>query len=132
LRRGDDHDEWHAIETYKGLIQVSIGGLRFSVFSNGGAAVALLAYLGQVQISAEYSSGILWSMFLFAVGVALGGAAHITAYLTQLRLYGESALDEPQQGILRHNNFLYATVGLVSVSILSFLVGALVGAVTLV
>ena len=39
-------DYW--LETYKSLITLSIERFKFSAFANGGAAVALLAYLGNI------------------------------------------------------------------------------------
>lgn len=38
----------HALETYKSLIQTSVEGMKLLTLLNGGAAVALLAYLGNV------------------------------------------------------------------------------------
>jgi hypothetical protein len=38
----------HWIETYKSLITLSLEAFRFSALANGGSAVALLAYLGNV------------------------------------------------------------------------------------
>lgn len=38
----------HWLETYKSLITLSIEGFKFSALANGGSAVALLAYLGNV------------------------------------------------------------------------------------
>lgn len=38
----------HSIETYKSLVQISIAGLKLLALFNGGAAVALLAYLGNI------------------------------------------------------------------------------------
>jgi len=130
MRDRDHGSDWHAQETYKGLIQISISALRFGIFSNGGAAVALLAFLGK-NISIVELHAAKGAMAFFISGVALGGFAHVTAYLTQLRLYGESALGNPQHGFLRHNNFLYATVVLGVASIVAFAVGSLWGVATL-
>jgi hypothetical protein len=41
-------EDEHAIETFKSLILVSLQGLKLLALFNGGAAVALLAYLGNV------------------------------------------------------------------------------------
>jgi len=40
--------EWHITETFKGLINLSIEGLKALLLINGGAAVAILAYLGNL------------------------------------------------------------------------------------
>jgi hypothetical protein len=127
MRRSDNGSDWHAEETYKGLIQISLSGLRFAVFANGGAAVALLAFLGGAGNANLSLSAAKTAMGMFVVGVALGGFAHITAYLTQLRLYGESALGDPQKGFFRHNVFLWLTLVLVLTSVALFLSGAWCG-----
>src|SRR5216683_3323674 len=43
-----DISKEHAVETFKSLILVSLQGLKLLALFNGGAAVALLAYLGNV------------------------------------------------------------------------------------
>lgn len=40
--------EWHIQETFKGLIALSIEALKALLLINGGAAVAILAYLGSL------------------------------------------------------------------------------------
>jgi hypothetical protein len=40
------HNDW--LETYKSLISLSTEGFKFCALANGGAAVAILAYLGNV------------------------------------------------------------------------------------
>lgn len=121
------NSNWHAEETYRSLIQISLGGLRFAIFANGGAAVALLAFLGKESIAALSLGSVRCSMTLFITGVALGGFAHVTAYLTQLRLYGESAHGKPHAGPLRHGVLLYLTIALVAASIVTFAIGAWLG-----
>jgi hypothetical protein len=42
-----DLQKEHALETYRSLIAISLAGLKTLMLINGGAVVALLAYLGQ-------------------------------------------------------------------------------------
>jgi len=121
------NSNWHQEETYRSLIQISLGGLRFAIFANGGAAVALLAFLGKESTAALSLGSVRNSMIFFITGVAIGGFAHVTAYLTQLRLYGESAHGKPHAGLLRHVVFLYLTILLVAASIVTFATGAWLG-----
>lgn len=127
MKDSEGGTSWHAQETYKALIQISLNSLRFGIFANGGAAVALLAFLGKENQEAITIGSAKAAMAVFIVGVTLGGLAHLTAYLTQLRLYGESALKNPQRGLWRHNTFLWATIVLGVGSIVAFAVGALCG-----
>src|SRR4051812_29592500 len=96
--RQPDFETVHGIETYKGLIQLGTFGLKFVQLVNGGGAVALLAYLGNVSASGHAAPDLTRSMALFLSGLVLGGFAALTAYLMQLRLYGEGLGDERKGG----------------------------------
>jgi len=124
MKRGRGGTSWHAEETFKGLIQIALEALKFPVLVNGGAAIALLAFLAKDNRAALALESVKVSMALFIGGVFLGGFAYLTAYLTQLRLYGESALDIPQVGPMRHNVFLNLTLALMVASLIAFAVGA--------
>lgn len=128
MRSGRTGNRWHSEETYKGLIQIAMEALKFPVLVNGGAVIALLAFLGKDNRTAMSLGSVNISMCLFIGGVFLGGLAYLAAYLTQLRLYGESALDVPQSGPLRHNVFLSLTFVLMLSSIIAFAFGAWIGA----
>jgi hypothetical protein len=83
--------EWHITETFKGLIQLSIELVKMLALINGGALVALLAYLGNV---ATHSPANIHPHLRRALGYFCNGLfatiwVMIFAYLTQLRLYNE-------------------------------------------
>jgi len=40
--------DWHKEETYKSLILIGLSALKFVLLANGGAAVAILAFIGKV------------------------------------------------------------------------------------
>lgn len=80
----------HAIETYKSLIQVSVEGMKLVAFLNGGAAVALLAYLGNVAGKSLTLPDMRLPMAFFLAGLVFSGFAFLGSYFTQLRLYDES------------------------------------------
>ena len=84
--------EWHLTETYKGLITLSIEGLKMLALVNGGAAVAVLTYLGNLASRSSAPAqlpvirpALLW----YCAGLAATVLGFIVAYLTQLRLYAE-------------------------------------------
>jgi hypothetical protein len=113
--------DWHQIETYKSLIQFGAFGLKFLQVVNGGAVLALLAYLGDVTGAGRSAPDVTYPMILFVAGLALSGAATITVYLTQLALYNEGnrALSD---GV--HGRWLWLSIGLCGLSLVSFAVGA--------
>lgn len=111
--------DWHAEETYKSMIQLSQGALRFGALVNGGAAVALLAMVGDLAGS-EPALDIRTAMLCFVAGVVLSGLAHACSYLTQLQLYQETAFGAPQ----RHTVYLYLAIAFVLGSLALFAFGA--------
>jgi hypothetical protein len=81
--------EWHIVETFRGLINLSIETLKALLLINGGAAVALLAYLGSPHARYPYIPYMKNALLCFAIGVLVTALAFIAAYFTQLRLYNE-------------------------------------------
>jgi hypothetical protein len=83
---------WHIEETFKGLITLSIELLKALLLINGGAAVAILAYLGNLSShdsSAGHQPNMKNALLCFSVGVLTAAVTFLVAYLTQLRLYME-------------------------------------------
>ena len=71
-------NEEHAIETYKSMISISVEGMKALQLINGGAVVALLAYLGQVSNRAQLAGQIGCPVFLFVLGLTAGTFAFFT------------------------------------------------------
>ena len=111
----------HWIETYKSLITISTEGFKFSALINGGAAVALLAYLGNVAGKGASIPDMRCPMAAFLVGLALCGFSMFFAYLTQLKLLNEIGLSE--KPVLRHGMLLWIAIALFAFSLVSFGVG---------
>ncbi len=111
----------HTELVFEGLVPLSQGAMKLSVLVNGGGAVALLAFIGQVY-PAPVVAELVLAMKLFVLGIAAGGMAHVFAYLTQLSLFNEE-VGRSQ----RFSHQVWLNLGLVSVvaSILMFCWGAL-------
>ena len=75
------------LETYKSLVTHSAEGFKFLSLANGGAAVALLTYLGNFGNKAIKAPNMSEPMCLFLMGLAFAGAGWFFAYMTQFRLY---------------------------------------------
>jgi len=82
----------HAIETYKSLITISVEVFKACFLINGGAIVAVLAFLGSVAADAKFR-GLLSAAALplgcFSAGLVFAAVAFIFSYFTQLSLYQE-------------------------------------------
>lgn len=90
------HDDW--LETYKSLITLSTEGFKFCALANGGAAVAILAYLGNVAGKGFATPDMSTPMAIFLVGLVLCGAAMLFAYFNQLsRLNRLSRREDPSK-----------------------------------
>ncbi len=112
----------HAVETFKSLIQISVEGLKLLALLNGGAAVALLAYLGNISGKAFPTPDMRLPMSCFLVGLLLCGFAFAGSYLTQLWLYNESMGRGARR---RHTRWLWLTMSLGLLSLGAFGLGCL-------
>lgn len=112
------------LETYKSMITISIEGFKFLALANGGAAIALLAYLGNIAGKSLATPNMQLPMFFFLTGIAICGAAMFVAYLTQYKLLNEKNGDEEKNKKLKHNHLLHTAIVLFALSLIAFLIGA--------
>ena len=112
----------HWLETYKSLITLSIEGFKFSALANGGAAVALLAYLGNVAGRGVATPDMRCPMAAFLAGLVACGFALLFAYLTQLKLLNE--IGRGEKPTVSHGWVLWAAILLFACSLAAFGVGS--------
>jgi hypothetical protein len=116
-----------SVEVYKSIIERSGQMVRYCFLMNGGAVVALLAFLGQVwgqrvDIDASrINTVVLWFVF----GLVAGVVASIADYIALSRLY-----QEQEHGARRGVNewFAWVSLLLVAISLVLFGVGAVLSA----
>lgn len=113
----------HVVETYKSLISISVEAFKALQWLNGGAVVALLAYIGQRPELAETAK---CALSLFVAGLIAATGTFVTSYLTQLALYNEDIRGDEYKG-LRHGVFLWVTFIIAMFSLICFSVGAFSG-----
>lgn len=89
---------------------------------NGGALVALMAFLGAVWETGNIPN-VGCSGTLFVAGLGASGIAYILAYLTQWQLLQETRPGDPPQKEM-HGWFLFPALLLVFGSVVCFVVGA--------
>ena len=118
-----DISKEHAVETFKSLILVSLQGLKLLAIFNGGAAVALLAYLGNVAGKGMPVPNMRLPMACYVVGLIACGLAFFFGYLTQFRLYNESMGWSPQRQHVKHQ---IAGIIFALLSLTAFAVGSCV------
>ena len=89
----EEFEDVHRSETFKSLVPISIEAMKMAVLVNGGAGIALLAFLRNAlgkcdKPVAVPSLGL--SLRLFGIGIALGAFTFAFSYLCQNALYNES------------------------------------------
>jgi hypothetical protein len=119
-RKLNFNEEAH-LEQFKSLMQVSVLALRSAMIINGGAALALLTFLGNLKENTGMLQFICALKF-YIVGVALAALATGISYLAQYRylqeLKNDSANDKGQY-------ITYITIALVFISYAAFIVGGI-------
>ncbi|HTF44271.1 MAG TPA: hypothetical protein VK641_10250 [Terriglobales bacterium] len=123
----DDFKNEHALETFRSLVTIAVAALQSLVLLNGGALVALLAYIGQIDDRAAFAGRVAFPVASFILGLVMASMAFFSAYVTQLLLYGESALGAKRS----HQPAIWVTLGLAVISLGAFAVGSFCGATAL-
>ena len=123
-------DEEHALETYKSLIGFGTETLKALQLLNGGAIVALLAYLGQTKTEPAVAHNIGCPLILFIIGLSVSTFAFLLAYVTQFSLFNESV--NPNYKGKRHTFWLLLAITCLFLGLIFFVAGALSGVKALV
>lgn len=82
-----DREGWHnwKLENFKQTVSLSQASIRNLGLINGGAAIALLAYVGQLASrGGTYATPIVEALQLFVSGVAFAAISLMVAYVCQL------------------------------------------------
>jgi hypothetical protein len=116
-----DIEKERAVETFKSLIQISVAGFKMLALFNGGAAVAILAYLGNIAGKGQPTPDMIVPMGFYLAGLFLCGLAYLGSYMTQLFLFNEAMGRKPEGS---HQRWLYPTMVVVGLSLVAFAIGS--------
>jgi len=97
-------------------------GLKTLLLVNGGAVVAVVAFLGQSSLGPTLAPHFWWPIGFFVGGVVLCTLAFMGSYFTQYALFNE-LVPQGYRGP-RHMSYFKVTVGLVLGSVACFACGA--------
>ena len=114
------NDHW--LETYKSLITLAVESFKFAALANGGAAVALLAYLSAIAAKNGSAMDMRCPKGWFLTGLAACGVSMVLAYLTQLKLLSE--IGSTERPTVSHGWLLRLTILLFVCSLVAFGVGS--------
>lgn len=121
----ESFEKERAVETYKSLIQFSIETMKTLLLLNGGAVVALLAYLGNITNKGSCVPDMRWPMGAFITGLFFCGLTFILSYLTQLRLHQENMSGRKEGFFTRHQTWLNFAAGSAILSVVCFICGSI-------
>jgi hypothetical protein len=109
---------WHTQEVFKTLATLATEGIKGAFSVNGLAATAALSFMAYTwgKKAPNFAAPIMW----FGIGLFAATMAFLFSYLTNLRLYNESAGILPKS---RHGVFLYSGTFFFLLSIGSFAIG---------
>jgi hypothetical protein len=80
---------WHQTETYKSLISFAIELFKILALINGGAAIALLSFVGANRAEIGDIEGFKTALIGFALGVICVPLALMMGYFTQFAMFYE-------------------------------------------
>ncbi|MFD3283846.1 hypothetical protein ACE41O_12040 [Alteromonas macleodii] len=109
-----------AVEHFKSVIQMAELALKSSIMINGGAAVALLTFVGNSK--AEDKTFLVYSLFAFSLGVLFGAISALLAYLAQNHFMEQINNNESPSDNQAHK---ISAIGAISLSYLAFFIGIL-------
>ena len=79
-------NNWHQEETYKSMIQISSVVMKFIFTANGGAAVALLTFMGQLRAKDIAPPELSCALLFFLLGVLFGGLEKVKVSYPQINI----------------------------------------------
>jgi hypothetical protein len=126
-----DFNQERAFKFLDSMFQISLAGFKLLALLNGGAAVALLAYLGNIAGKKTASAVAVVSldfrlpMALFILGLVFCAGAYGFSYATQYSLW-EEAVNAKTPG--RHMRWFYASLTMCVLSVSAFMVGSFLAA----
>ena len=115
----------HPVETFKSVITISLESMKLLALFNGGAAVALLAYLGNIASKNVPTPDMRIPMLCYVAGLSACGLAFMLSYFTQLLLYNES-IGNREQG--PHERARWFAIGFAVLSLAAFATGSCLAA----
>jgi hypothetical protein len=122
--------QWHLTETYKSLISISVEALKLVALVNGGAAIGILTFVGNLAARGQVETvpRVGTSLLCFCGGLVCALLAFMASYLTQLQLYNEEiAIQRGVVPVRTHTWPLKVGVMLALVSVLLFGLGCVLG-----
>ena len=114
--------EERALEIFRSLTQISVAGMKLLALLNGGGAIGLLTYAGNISKNHSPFPDLHYALLWYSVGLVFCCLAFFAAYHTQLKLFNEAVGAE--KGLVHSRWLLWARI-FVLLSLASFILGCL-------
>lgn len=120
-----------ALKDLEGAIDLAVGLIKLLVAINGGAAVAILAFFGNLVASGSLNPSmvgpIVMALLMFGLGVLFAAVACFLAYLVE----AERATDPNPGPSLLRSDLQYWALWSAALALASFLIGLVAAACAL-
>lgn len=117
------------IEMFKAIIEAGQTALKSAILINGGAAVAMLAFVGNAvtKLNGAPMTSLLtkvgWALFVFMIGAGTAGTSTAMRYLSQACFGSAAVQNAPPYWMKWGRVFQWLSIGLGIASYLSFFIG---------
>ena len=125
-------DEWQRHETFKetfkAMMILPVEGLKIICWINGGAAIAVLTYVGNfaAKSSTAQLQSIRPAIMWYCAGLSAGAITFLISYLVQLSFFRSLHRKSPLLGIKTPHRLLVGVGCVLSLfGVLSFIMGSL-------
>ncbi len=121
-----DDREWRRQETYKAMMVIPVEGLKILAWINGGAAIAVLTYIGNFTktVGAQpqnFKPAILW----YCAGLSSAAVTFLISYFVQMAIWNSLHEKAPLVGIaIPHRLLVMLGCALSLFGVLAFILGS--------
>lgn len=123
-KTNSQHPEGRELEQYRSVMQTAAMALKAAMVINGGAAIALLTFIGNTKEVSGFAL-MIFALKAFAGGVVLAAIATGSSFLAQRR-YLHEMRNPSERRFGKH--ITKVSITLVAISYVAFVVGVLLAA----
>jgi hypothetical protein len=123
------NDDWHREELFKGMLSLIVESLKMVAWINGGAAIAVLTYLGNLATHNHSIPNIKPTILWYCIGLTAAALAFVVGYITELRLWEELNRKARGEAVVRYHHIgLVIGCALAFLGVLAFFRGSILAA----
>jgi hypothetical protein len=118
-----EDQEWRRQETYKAMMVIPVEGLKILAWINGGAAIAVLTYIGNfTKTTGAQPHGFKTAIFWYCAGLTAASITFLISYLVQMAIW--TSLHKEQPMALPPRALVFLGCALAVFGVLAFIMGS--------